>query len=192
MNREVLLACRRHKCEDSMNQTEGRNSFSKLSKKRLLDLFYFQIRNIWRVDGLYFLGIEKEFGTSAASKIDAECWKAMGALEARQLKEMLHTKEWSVPKVMEALGLTSWALDQRKKKVQVQKDQALFRVVACNTQLTRLRKGLAEFPCRSVREGYLKAFVQELNPSITVTCNICPPGAHPDDAWCEWRFSKSV
>lgn len=192
MNREVLLACRRREREAAMNQTEGRSSFSKLSKKRLLDLFYFQIRNIWRVDGLYFLGIEKEFGTSAASKIDAECWKAMGTLEARQLKEILRTKEWSVPKVMEALGLTSWALDQRDKKVQVQKDQALFRVVACTTQLTRIRKGLTEFPCRPVREGYLKAFVQELNPSVTVTCNICPPGAHSENAWCEWKFSKSM
>jgi hypothetical protein len=175
-----------------MNQTEGHSSFSKLSKKRLLDLFYFQIRNIWRVDGLYFLGIEKELGTQAASKIDAECWKAMGTLEARQLKEILHTKEWSITKVMEALELTSWALDQRDKKVQVQKDEALFRVVACNTQLTRIRKGLTEFPCRPIREGCLKAFVQELNPSVTVTCNICPPGAHSENAWCEWKFSKST
>ena len=175
-----------------MNQTKSGASLSRLSRKRLLDLFHFQVRNIWRVDGLYFLGIEKEFGTSAASKIDEGCWKAMGALEARQLKEIIRAKEWSIPKVMEALELTSWGLDQHDKEVQVQKDRALFRVVTCNTQLTRIRKGLAEFPCRPVREGYLKAFVQELNPTVNVTCNICPPAAHPKDKWCEWEFSKSA
>jgi hypothetical protein len=144
------------------------------------------------VDGLYFLGIEKEFGTQTASKIDEECWRTMGTLEARQFKEILHTKEWSIPKIMEALELTSWALDQMDKKVQVQKDQALFRVVTCNTQLTRIRKGLTEFPCKPVREGYLKSFVQELDPNVTVACNFCPPEAHPENAWCEWRFSKSA
>jgi hypothetical protein len=192
LNGQVLLECCRNVGEVWMDQSEDRSFLSKLPKKRLLDLFYFQIRNIWRVDGLYFLGIEKEFGTSAASEIDAECWKAMGTLEARQLKEMLHTKEWSIPKVMEALKLTSWALDQRDKTVQVRKDEALFRVATCNTQLTRIRKGLTEFPCRPVREGYLRAFVQELNPSVTVACNICPPGAHSESVWCEWRFSRST
>jgi hypothetical protein len=175
-----------------MDQTKSRAPFSRLSRKRLLDLFRFQIRNIWRVDGLYFLGIEKEFGTQAASKIDEECWRTMGSLEARQLKEILHAKEWSIPKIMEALELTSWALDQRDKKVQVQKDEALFRVVTCNTQLTRIRKGLSEFPCKPVREGYLKSFAKELNPSVTVTCNFCPPEQHPENAWCEWKFSKSA
>jgi hypothetical protein len=175
-----------------MNQAKSRTTFSRLSRKRLLDLFRFQIRNIWRVDGLYFLGIEKEFGSEAASKIDEECWRTMGTLEARQLKEILHAREWSMPKIMEALELTSWALDQRDKKMQVQKDQAFLRVVTCNTQLTRIRKGLTEFPCKPVREGYLKSFVKELNPSVAVTCSFCPPEGHPESGWCEWRFSKSA
>lgn len=173
------------------SQATDRASLSRLSKKMLLDLFQFQIRNIWRVDGLYFLGIEKEFGTEAASKIDAECWKMMGTLEARQLKEIVHAKEWSILRIMEALKLTSWALDQHDKEVKLHKDRALFRVLTCNTQLTRLRKGLNEFPCQPVREGYLKAFAQELNPKVTVTCNICPPGQHPEDRWCEWEFART-
>jgi hypothetical protein len=159
-----------------------------LPKKKLLDLVYFQIRNIWRVDGLYFLGIEKDFGTEAASKIDEECWKTMGVLEARQLKETIRAKRWSIPDIMKALRLTSWALDQRDKKVEVRKDRAVFRVVSCGTQLTRLRKGLQEFPCRPIRENYLRAFASELNPNVAVTCNVCPPGPHSESTWCEWEF----
>jgi len=155
-----------------------------------MDLLYFQIRNIWRVDGLYFLGIERRFGTKAASQIDQECWKTIGALEARQLKRILRVKQWSVPRVMEALRLTSWALDQHDKEVEVHKETAVLRVTKCSTQLTRLGKGLTEFPCRPVREGYLKAFAHELNPSVLVTCTVCPPGPHTDSKWCEWEFTK--
>jgi hypothetical protein len=173
------------------SQAVDRVFLSELSKKKLLDLLYFQIRNMWRVDGLYFLGIEKAFGTQAASKIDEECWKTMGTLEARQLKEIVRTKEWSIPKIMEALRLTSWALDhQEHKEIEIQKDRAIFRVVNCRTQLTRVRKGLTEFPCRPIREGYLQAFSHELNPSVSVTCKICPPGPHSESPWCEWEFSK--
>jgi hypothetical protein len=116
----------------------------------------------------------------------------MGTLEARQLKEIVGAREWSIPGIMEALRLTSWALDQRHKEVELRNDRAIFRVVSCNTQLTRIRKGVKEFPCRPVREGYLQAFSRELNPSVRVTCNICPPGPHPENTWCEWEFSKQA
>ena len=172
-----------------MSQKSDRPMLSKLPRKKLLDLFYFQIHNIWRVDGLYFLGIEKEFGTGAAAKIDEECWKTMGVLEARQLKEMLGLKRWSAPEIMKALRLTSWALDQRDKETEVHKDRVVLRVVSCGTQLTRLRKGLEEFPCKPVRENYLRAFARELNPSVAVTCKVCPPDPHPEGTWCEWEFA---
>lgn len=123
--------------------------------------------------------------------MDEECWKTMGTLEARQLKEIVRAKEWSIPKIIEALRLTSWALDQRHKEVKVDKNRAVFRVVSCGTQLTRVRKGLTEFPCRPIRENYLKAFSQELNPNVDVTCNTCPPGPHSEDTWCEWEFTES-
>ena len=193
-NRYVLVTTQpRIKEEVQTSQAVDRVFISKLPKKKLLDLLHFQIRNIWRVDGLYFLGIEKAYGTQAASRIDEECWKAMGALEARQLKEIVRAKEWSIPKIMEALRLTSWALDhQEHKEVEIKEDRAIFRVVSCRTQLARIRKGHAEFPCRPVREGYLQAFCQELNPSVSVTCKICPPRPHPESTWCEWEFSKSA
>jgi len=171
------------------SQARDRVILSRLAKKKLLDLLYFQIRNIWRVDGLYFLGIEKRFGTEAASDIDEQCWSAMGSLEARQLKEIVRAKEWPIPNVMKALSLTSWALDQHHKDVKVRENRAVFRVVTCGTQQIRLRKGLEEFPCRPVREAYLKAFTQELNPRIAVTCKACPPGPHSESTWCEWEFS---
>ncbi|MCK4435967.1 hypothetical protein KAU87_04060, partial [Candidatus Bathyarchaeota archaeon] len=69
----------------------------KLPREKLLELFFLQVKNLWRVDGLYFLGIEKQFGTEAATEIDSDCWKIMGKIEARELKEKLAIKEDDIP-----------------------------------------------------------------------------------------------
>jgi len=173
------------------SQYADHDSLSSLRKEQLVDLLNFQIRNIWRVDGLYFLGVERQFGTDAATRIDMECWKTMGKLEARQLRELLGPTDGSVAEFMRRLGLTSWALDHEDKQIEVQNDRGILRVLNCGTQVTRLRKGLEEFPCRPVREGYLKVFAEELDPSLTVSCKTCPPGPHSSEVWCEWEFAKS-
>ena len=168
------------------NQT--RQMLAEMPKDKLLDLFFLHIRNLWRVDGLYFLGIEKKFGKKAATEIDTNCWKLMGKLEARDLKTLLEIKQNDVPSLMHALRNTSWALDQRDKEVEVSQTKGIFRVVKCQTQLTRIRKGLEVFPCKNVRFTYLKAFAEEFNPNIEVECRICPPDERPANMWCEWEF----
>jgi hypothetical protein len=159
-----------------------------MSKDKLLDLFLLHIRNLWRVDGLYFLGIEERFGTEAATEIDTGCWKLMGKIEARDLKALLEIRQNDIPSLMYALRNTSWALDQINKEVEVSEDKGIFRVVDCRIQQARVRKGLEIFPCKNVRFTYLKAFAKEFNPDIEVKCRICPPDERSPNVWCEWEF----
>ncbi len=168
---------------------QDRAMLRNLPKEKLLDLFFFHIRNLWRVDGLYFLGIEKEFGTDAATRIDVECWKLMGRIEARNLQEMLGAEERNITSFMHLLRNTSWVLDQRNKRIEVAKTRGVLRVTDCRTQKTRIRRGLEEFPCKQVRYDYLKSFAREFNPDIKVVCRVCPPMKHPKNVWCEWEFS---
>jgi len=167
---------------------QDRKMLGAMPKERLLDLFFLHIKNLWRVDGLYFLGIEEKFGTDAATEIDADCWRLMGKLEARDLRNVFGFKEVGVASLLELLRSTSWALDQASKEVEVAGNRGVFRVVSCRTQETRIRKGLGVFPCKKVRFGYLKSFAEELNPEIEVVCRFCPPGERPDGVWCEWEF----
>jgi len=167
---------------------QDREMLSEMPKERLLDLFFLHIRNLWRVDGLYFLGIEGKFGTNVAMEIDAKCWRLMGKLEARSLKEVLGVEGDDITSLMQVLRNTSWSLDQRNKEVEVSKTKGIFRVTECRTQETRIRKGLREFPCKQVRFSYLKSFAEELNPKIEVACKVCPPDKHPPGVWCEWEF----
>jgi len=162
---------------------------AKMPPEKLVDLHFFQIRNIWRVDGLYFLGIEKRFGTEAATDIDAEVWSAMAAIEARALQRLFKVGEDpDVRIIIDLLKNSSWAMDQPFKTAQVSGDHATLSIDRCRTQEARLNKGLEEFPCKKVRLGYLMNFAKALNSRVEVNCLVCPPDKHPEDLWCKWEF----
>lgn len=168
---------------------EDREMLKKMSTEKLLDYLFLQIRNLWRVDGLYFLGIERKFGTEAAREIDAGVWEAMAGIEARSLQKMFQVGENpDASKIMELLRKSSWALDQPFKTIEVSSKGAVLEVGRCRTQETRLSKGLREFPCKSVRFGYLKNFAMTLNPKVEVNCLACPPDKHPKDSLCKWSI----
>jgi hypothetical protein len=169
---------------------EDREMLAKMSLERLLDFFSLQIRNLWRVDGLYFLGIEKKFGTEAATEIDAGVWEVMAQIEAKNLQKMFNIGENpDVPTIISLLRKSSWVLDQPFKTIKVSDKRATLGVDRCRTQETRLSKGLGEFPCKKVRFGYLKNFAKTLNPKVKVNCIVCPPDRHPKNLWCKWEFT---
>jgi len=163
---------------------------SKLSKEKLFELFFLHVRNLWRADGLYFLGIEDRFGTQAATEIDANCWKTMGRIEAKELKTLLGIKSNGIPELINTLKHTSWALYQVGKESEATEERGIFRVIDCRTQKTRIEKGLGVFPCKLVRHGFLQGFAGEFNPEIEVICRRCPPDKHSEKLWCEWEFRK--
>jgi hypothetical protein len=171
-----------------MKREEERKLLSEIPKDNLADFIFLHLRNLWIVDGLYYLGIEEEFGTEVATEIDRKVWEAMGKIEARKLKEFFCIKGNDIASMMKALQYSSWALDLEDKEVVVEEDRGIIRNIKCRVQNTRIKKGLDEFGCKPVRMGFLKAFAKEFNPSIVVNCNICPPDKHPDDLWCEWEF----
>jgi hypothetical protein len=165
----------------------------KMGTDKLLDYFFLQIRNLWRVDGLYFLGIDKEFGTKAATEIDADVWEAIAGIEAKTLQKMFGVgKEPDVLAIMSLLKKSSWAMDQPFKTVEIGSKKAVLRINRCRTQETRVSKGLEEFPCKKVRFRYLENFVKTLNPKVSVDCSVCPPDKHPKDSWCKWEFAVQI
>jgi hypothetical protein len=91
--------------------------------------------------------------------------------------------------VIKALRLSSWALDIENKEYEIGEKEAIIRNTNCRVQNTRIKKGLTEFPCKQVRSEFMRAFAKEFNPNIQVECILCPPDKHPDNLWCEWKFS---
>jgi hypothetical protein len=172
---------------------EDRKMLAKTPFDQCLDYFFLQIRNIWRIDGLYFLEIEKEFGTEAATEIDARVWENMAAIEAKSLQRMFKIGENpDVATIVDLLRKSSWALDQPFKTIKIDSKRVTLSVDKCRTQEARMGKGLHEFPCKKVRFRYLKSFAKILNPKATVNCLVCPPDEHSQDLWCLWEFTVEV
>ena len=168
---------------------KDREMIAEMPMEKLLDFFFLQIRNLWRVDGLYFLGIEEKFGTEVATDIDAWVCHTMAKIEAKRLRRMFQISENAdISTIMDLLQKSSWALDQPFKTIEISRNKAVLTVDKCRTQDARLNKGLSEFPCKKVRFGYLKNFAKTLNPNVEVNCIVCPPDKHPPDLWCRWEF----
>jgi len=172
-----------------MGREEDKKILSEIPGDKIPDFIFLHLRDLWAVDGLYFLGIEKQFGTEAATEIDRKVWEVMGKIEAQRLKEFLGLNgSDDIPSMIKALRFSGWALDLEDKEIVVEKEKAIVRNIRCRVQNTRITKGLDEFPCKKVRWGFLKSFAREFNPDIIVDCNVCPPDEHPSDLWCEWEF----
>lgn len=169
---------------------EDIQSLFDLPEDTFKQIFSTHIRNLWRVDGLYFLGIEKRFGTGAATEIDKDCWAAMASLEARDLLNIFSIEKKNLDAVEKALPFTAWYLDHPKKRMTRTQNALILEVLECRTQKARLKKSLPVFPCRPVREGYLTRFAEALG--CTCICEVCPPGERDGEVWCRWRFVEET
>ena len=167
---------------------EDRKWLSDLPKDKLLDLLYLQVQNLWSADGLYFLNIESKDQLDTAVEIDRNVWKVMGKLEARRLKNAFGAGKNDLTGLFELLKHTSWWLDLKDKDYTLEDHRLVITNRSCYIHTKRLEKGLDIFDCGSVRMGFLKSFVNEVNPAIVVKCNFCPSDEAPGDKWCEWEF----
>lgn len=165
-----------------------RDWLRELSGDELIDAMFMHIRDIFAVDGLYFLGIEEKFGTEAAIEIDERVWRDMAKIEARRLVKTMGVTAEDIPSFMQTLRSSAWSLDTAEKEIEIEENRGVFRNKMCRVQNRRASKGLSEFPCKGVRYGWLKEFAKQLNPKIKVNCLVCPPDKHPDNLWCEWEF----
>jgi hypothetical protein len=159
-----------------------------ISKEKIADFVFMHLRDMWAVDGLYFIGIEKKYGTKVATEIDKFVWEVMGKIEARKIKQLFDINGSDIQSIMNALQYSGWALDLEDKDIIIEKNKAILKNIKCRVQNTRISKGLDEFGCKHVRLGFLKAFVNEFNPKAIVKCIVCPPDKHPENLWCKWEI----
>ena len=169
-----------------------KNWLQKLTEDELYEMFSAHIRDIYSVDGLYFLEIEKRFGTQAAIDIDSAVWKIMGIIEMKRLMKVFKPDEGRpFDTFVRIMKSTSWWLDLEDKEITYQPDEQrlILKNRSCRVQKNRIGKDLSEFKCKPVRMGFMKAFAETYSPKINVECITCHPDEHPDDLWCHWELS---
>ena len=172
-----------------MTREKDRKLIKKIPEEKLADFVFMHLRDMWAVDGLYYMFIEEKYGTEVATDIDRRVWEVMGKIEARKIKKLFDINDTSVEACMKALSFSGWSMDLEDKEIDlINKNKAILKNTKCRVQNTRISKGLGEFACKPVRFGFLKSFAKEINPKIKVACKVCPPDDHPDDLWCKWIF----
>ena len=67
--------------------------------------------------------------------------------------------------------------------------RAVFVMRDCRVQSARKRKGLPDFPCKSVGVVEYSEFARAIDPRLRTRCIACPPDPHGTDHWCAWEFT---
>ncbi len=160
-----------------------------LPREQLLKIIDTYAKAWQAMDGAYFLALEKKYGIDVAIEMDKEAWKIFSPIEARRImKEFDIPSNGGLKSLEQALGYRVYARLNKQSFKWVDDNTLHFTMNECRVQVARNRKSLPDFPCRQVGEIEYRYFAETIDPRIQTRCIFCPPGEHPEDAYCRWEF----
>lgn len=169
---------------------EGLRILESMSKEELIAVIVDDAKNWLAHDGLWFQAVEKMYGMDIAMDADRDAWRYFTVIEAKRIMERLGMKPGGgIPALVECLKHRLYARLNLQDCLEQSEKRVLFRMLDCRVQSARKRKGLADFPCKSVGVVEYSEFARAVDPRITTKCIACPPDQHPDQYWCAWEFT---
>ena len=159
-----------------------------LDRDRLLELSQNFAKNWLAHDGLWFQAVERAHDLEHAIALDTEAWSRFSPIEAKRIKSFLELPDQGGLEALEQ------ALEYRLYAVlNVQHSEwadgrLRFFMNDCRVQSARNRKGLPDFPCKSVGIVEYTTFAETIDPRIQTRCIVCPPDDHPESHYCGWEF----
>jgi hypothetical protein len=170
--------------------SEAIGRLEELPKEELIKIILDDAKNWLAHDGLWFQAVEQAHGMEAAIEADRAAWERFTVIEATQILERLGMKPGGgIPALVECLKHRLYARLNVQEVVEVTATRAVFRMVDCRVQSARRRKGLADFPCKSVGIVEYTEFARTIDPRIRTRCIACPPDEGPRDWYCAWEFT---
>jgi hypothetical protein len=161
-----------------------------LEKEELIRIIVDDAKNWLAHDGLWFQAIESAHGLEAAIDADRRAWERFTVVEAKRIMERLGIAPGGgIPALLECLEHRFYARLNTQEVTEATEHRAVFVMRDCRVQSARKRKGLPDFPCKSVGLVEYAEFARTIDPRIQTRCMTCPPDPHPDDAWCAWEFT---
>jgi hypothetical protein len=172
---------------------EGVALLQDLSKEDLIAIIVDDAKNWLAHDGLWFQAVEQQYGIETAIDIDRAAWEKFTVVEAKRIMARLGLEPGGgIPALVECLKHRLYARLNLQESIEVTDSQAVFRMVDCRVQSARKRKGLPDFPCKTVGVVEYAGFARTIDPRIETRCIACPPDPHPDNYWCAWEFVLNV
>lgn len=153
---------------------------------RALEMF---AKNWLAHDGCWFLAAEERLGMQPAIELDERAWQRFAAVEAQRIMTTFRIPQNGGLRALEkALGLRMYSLINAQRVEWSDDGKRLrFFMDVCRVQETRRRKGLSDFPCKSVGVIEFETFARTIDARIRTTCLHCPPDTE-NDKYCGWEF----
>lgn len=170
-----------------MSNWSNIEEYQKLSKDQLIELAKVYGRFALTLDGLWFLGVEQMHGIDKAIEVDEEVWRQFGKSEAKNLKKFLMIDVVSKLEDICRIYLLTPVFGNLGARAEIRGVRCYLSVTDCHPQKARIKKGMGEFPCKSVGIAYFDGFLKELSFDIRYKCVVCPPDEHSDKLWCQWE-----
>jgi len=164
-------------------------ALGRMSKEALTDL----LRNIainWLAnDGVWFQAVEMKKGMFDAKRCNDSCWTRFSPFEAWSIKRFLGlSQKAGLEGLKKALQFRMYARINVQSIIDEGPHSFVFQMNECRVQSARKRKGLEDYPCKSVGLVEYGTFAEAVDSRIRTECIGCPPDAHPDEWFCAWRF----
>ncbi len=161
-----------------------------LPREELVRIILDDAKNWLAHDGLWFQAVESASGMEAAIEADRAAWEKFTVIEARRILERLGMAPGGgIPALVEALKHRLYARLNVQEVTELSDRRAVFVMRDCRVQSARKRKGLPDFPCKSVGIVEYSEFARAVDPRIRTRCIACPPDPHGADHWCAWEFT---
>ncbi|MGI6144641.1 MAG: hypothetical protein GX092_03350 [Clostridia bacterium] len=161
-----------------------------LSKEKLLELNTIYAKNWLSHDGLWFQAIEQKLGMDLAIELDQEAWRKFTVIEAKRLIDFLELGPHSgISGLKKALSFRLYAPLNEDEIVLEKENVILYRVKTCRVQAARKRKGLPDFPCKSVGIIEYGLFAKTIDERFTTECLSCHPEIQDKNYHCIWQFT---
>lgn len=167
-------------------------NFEDLSKEELIDLLKIYAKNWLAHDGAWFLAHEKKFGMETAIEMDTNAWEMFTVVEAKRMIEFLQLGENAgLEGLKKALQFRLYS-SLNEDEIVIDGNTLEYRVKTCRVQSARRRKGLEDFPCKSVGIVEFSLFAKTIDNRITTESLSCPPEIQDRDYYCTWKFTLNI
>ncbi|WP_028319878.1 DUF6125 family protein [Desulfatiglans anilini] len=159
------------------------------SREELLEAADEVSKNWLANDGIWFQAVEFAHGMNDAKRCNDSCWTRYSPFEAWSIRRLLHLPERpGLEGLKTALRFRTYARVNVQTIIDEGAESFVFQMNDCRVQSARKRKGLDDYPCTSVGLVEYTYFAEAIDPRIETECIGCPPGPHPEEWYCAWRF----